>query len=113
MVLRIIQGVTTIIANIVFFIVLRMEIYTDRAHMADGSIHVYHKSPLDRLEVADRRELYTLQLMFMVISCITGILLICGVKNNLVRIVQLVSSAASIVMFIAIMIISRGIHPRY
>lgn len=113
MILRIIQGISTIVANIVFCFVLRMEIYTDRAHMADGSVHVYHKSPLDRLEVADRYGLFYLQLMFMVISCITGILLICGVKNNIVRIVQLVSSAASIVMFITIMVISKGIHPKY
>lgn len=113
MILRIIQGVSTIIANIVIFIVLRMEIYTDRARMADGSIRVYHKSPLSRLEVADRRELWFLQLFFIVISCVTGILLLCGVKNNVVRIVQLVSSAASIVMFIVIMVVSKGIHPHY
>ena len=113
MILRLIQGISTIVANIVFYIVLHMEMYTDRAHMADGSVQVYHKSPLDRLGVGDRYGLYHLQLMFMVVSCVTGILLICGVKNNIVRVAQLVSSVASIVVFIAIMVVSKGIHPKY
>ena len=113
MILRLIQGISTIVANIVFYIVLHMEIYTDRAHMPDGSIEKHHYSALGRLDIGGRSELYHLQLMFMVISCITGILLICGVKNNIVRIVQLVSSVASIVVFIAIMVVSKGIRPRY
>ena len=38
---------------------------------------------------------------------------LCGIKNNIIKVVQLVSSIASLIMFIIIMIVAVTTHPTY
>ena len=113
MLLRAILGIISLIADIVFLITLRIDIYTDRANMPDGTVKEWQWSPSDRLDAGGRHELIYVQLFFAAVSIITSILLVFGVRNSYVRIVQLISTAVSVVMFIIIMIIGGKTHPRY
>ncbi len=108
-----ILSIVSIIANIGFFVMFKLELFTDHATMVDGSEREYQRSIIDRLEVCDRRELLYLQIFLALVSVITSILILCGIKNNIVKIIQLVSSIASLIMFIIIMIVAAGTHPTY
>lgn len=108
-----ILSIVSIVANAVFFVVLNLEIYTDRAALPDGIVREYHRSPLGRLDVADQRYLFYLQIAISAVSVITSILILCGVKNNAVRIIRLVSSICSLIMFIIIMIVTGNTHVHY
>ena len=103
----------SIVANIAFFIVLRLNLFTDKAHMADGTVKTYHKSPISRLEVADKSGLFYLYIFFAAVSIITGILYLAGVKNSVIKISQIIALACSAVMFIIIMVTAANTHPRY
>ncbi len=74
------QGIIPIIVNIVYFIVLRTDLYTDRAAMADGSMREWHRSPVDSLYTADKPALLYLQLIFAAVSVITSALVLFGVS---------------------------------
>ena len=113
MTLRTVLGIVSIIADVAFLIALKVNIYTDKAHMADGTTQVWHCSPADRLDACGKHELMYLQIFLAAVSVITSVLLVFGVRNNIVRIVQLISTAGSIVVFIIIMIIADRTHPRY
>ena len=106
-------SIISIVANIVFFVVLNLEIYTDRAPMPDGSIREWSRSPVARLGIADQSYLFYLQIAIAAVSIVTGILVLIGVKNNIVRIIQIVSSIASLIMFIIIMIVTGNTHVKY
>lgn len=106
-------SIVSIIANIMFFAVLKMNLYTDKAHMADGTVRTYHRSPISRLYVADKSELLYLYVFFAAVSIITGILVLIGIRNNVIRIVQIIASIGSAVMFIIIMMVTAKIHPHY
>ena len=106
-------SIISIIANIAFFVVLNLPIYTDRAPMPDGSVREWQRSPLGRLDLSDQRIFFYIQIVLAAVSIITSILVLCGVKNNVIKIVQIASSAASLVMFVVIMIISGGVHAKY
>ncbi len=106
-------SIISIILNVAFFVILNLDLYTDKAHMADGSVRTWQRSPLDRLDVADKRWMLYLQIFFAAVSVITGIMIIAGVRNNAVKITRLVATIASAVMFMVILIVSKGIHPKY
>ena len=108
-----ILGIITIVMNIIFVVVMYRDLYTDHATFADGTERTFHRSPMDRLEVRDRRELFYLQLFFVVVSVIAGILIIAGIKNNIVRIIQAAGSVGSVIMFIIIMVVAGNTHPNY
>ena len=108
-----ILSIVSIIANIAFFVLVKLELFTDHASFPDGSEREYQRSVIDRLEVCDRRELLYLQLFLAAVSIITSILVLCGIKNNIIKVVQLVSSIASLIMFIIIMIVAVTTHPTY
>ncbi|MBR5419862.1 MAG: hypothetical protein IK115_01795 [Lachnospiraceae bacterium] len=113
MIVRLITGIISIIANVVFFIVLRLDLYTDHAVLGDGETHTWHRSPLDRMYTAGSNTLVDLQFFFAIVSVISSILLMFGVKNNIVRIVQLISTLASLILFICMMIYAGHVHPKY
>ena len=106
-------SIISIIVNAIFFVVLNLDIYTDRAPLADGSVREWHRSPLGRLEIADERYLFYLQILFAAVSIITSILVMVGIKNNVVKIIRLVATIASAVMFIIIMVTTNNTHAKY
>ncbi len=106
-------SIISIVANILFFVVLNLNIYTDRTSFPDGSTREWQRSPLARLELSDQRYLFYLQIAVAAVSVITSILVICGVKSNAVKIIRNVSSVLSLIVFIIIMIVSNNTHAKY
>ena len=106
-------NIAAIIANAVFYIVLHTDLYTDRAMMADGTLRTWQHSPVSRMYVSDRQDLLYLQLALTVVSVITCALALFGVKNKVIRIVQIVSTIGAAAMFVIIIIIAGTVHPRY
>lgn len=105
--------IASAIANFVYFVILRMDLYTDRYHLPDGEMGENRRSPISSLAHADMNGLVTLELFLMVVSVITSLLLLFGVKNNIVKIVQIVSTIASTAVFIIILVIAGNIHLKY
>ncbi len=108
-----ILSIISILVNVLYFVVLNLKLYTDRAVLGDGIAREWQKSPIDRLYAADKNVLLYVQILLAAVSIITGILVIAGVKNNIVKIVQLSSTISSTVMFIVILSIAGSTHPRY
>lgn len=106
-------SIISIVANILFFVVLNLNIYTDRTSFPDGSTREWQRSPLARLELSDQRYLFYLQIAVAAVSVITSILVICGVKSNAVKIIRNVSSILSLIVFIILMIASSNTHAKY
>ena len=105
--------IVSILANIIYGIVLNMRIYTDSALMPNGDNRVWKRSPITRLYIADQSILLYLQIGFMAISIITGVLLLCKIKNSLIKTVWMISTIASTVIFIIIMIVTSNVHASY
>ncbi len=106
----------SILLNIVYGVVLNLNLYTDRAKMPDGGSRSWQRSPVDRLFLCDRPWLLYLQIALGAVSIITSILLLIGVKNqksNFLKTLQIVSTAASTVMFIVIMIVTANSNVHY
>ena len=106
-------SILSIVANILFFVVLHLSIYTDRAMMPGGQVRQWQRSPIDRLRISGQPALLYLQILFAAVSVVTGILLLCGVKNSVVKKVRLISTIASAAMFLVIMIVTGAVQPRY
>ena len=111
--MNMLQNILSIIANIVYFVVLNLEIYTDRAPMPGGEIREWRRSPFGRLGVADDMVLVYLQILFAAVSIISSVLLMFGAGNERLRKVQRVSTIASTAVFIIIMIVTSMIHAKY
>ena len=106
-------SIISILANVAFLIVLNMDIYTDRAMMATGEMREWHRSPITRLGIADQSWLFHLQLVLVAVSIVTSVLVLFGVRSDVVRIIRLVSLIASAVMFIVIMVVTSNTHAKY
>lgn len=106
-------SIVSIIVNAIYHIVLNMDLYTDRAALPDGTIGEWHRSPVSSLAVADQSYLLHLQIFFAVICVGTSLLIMFGVKNHIIRIIQRISLITSTVMFITIMSVAANIHPKY
>ncbi len=107
------RSIISIVLNIGYFIVMRVEMYTDRAVMATGETREWHRSPSDRLRISDQTWILYLWIVLAVVSVITSVLMLCGVKQSVVKVVQGVSTIASTVMFIVIMIVTANTHVHY
>ena len=107
------MSVLFIIINLAYFVVLNINIYTDRAMMQTGEIREWHRSPIARLNIADQSFLIYLQIVFAAVSIITSVLFLFGVRNNIIRIIQLVSTIGSTIVFIIIMIVTSNLHAKY
>ena len=113
-IIRTIPYILTIAANSAYFAILRIEMFTERYHLPpDGEVQVKTLSPIDRLYQGGNNGLINLEVFLMVVSVAAGILMIVGLKNRVVRITWIISSIASTVMFIIIMIIAGGTHLVY
>ena len=105
--------ILSIIVNIVYFVVLNMNIYTDRAMMPDGKVREWHRSPIARLNIADQSFLIYLQIVLSAVSILTSVLFLFGVRNSTIRTIQLVSTIGSTIVFIIIMIVTSNLHANY
>ena len=105
--------ILSIIVNITFFVVLNMNIYTDRAMMPTGEVREWHRSPIARLSIADQSFLIYLQIVIAAVSIITSVLFLFGVRNKTIRTIQLVSVIGSTIAFIIIMIVSSNSFAKY
>ena len=105
--------ILSIIVNITYFVVLNMNIYTDRAMMPTGDVREWHRSPIARLSIADQSFLIYLQIVIAAVSIITSVLFLFGVRNNIIKIIQLVSTIGSTIVFIIIMIVTSNLHAKY
>ncbi len=105
--------ILSIIVNIVYFVVLNIEIYTDRAMMPTGEVREWHRSPVARLSISDQSFLYYLQIVLAAVSIITSVLLLLGVRSNIIKTIQLVCTIGSTVMFVIIMIVTANSHVTY
>ena len=106
-------SIASIIANIIYCAVLNIEIYTDRAMLPDGIMREWKRSPVERLYISDMPWLWYLQLALAAVSVVTSILMLLGVKGDLVRKIRLISFIASTVMFVIIMIVTSNVHAKY
>ena len=107
------MSIISIIANVLYMVVLNLTLYTDRAPMPNGETREWHRSPVSRLNISDQGWLYSLQIVLAAISIISSILVMVGVKASIVKTVQLVSTIASTVLFIIIMIVTSNTHVNY
>ena len=105
--------ILSIIINIAYFIVLNMDIYTDRAMMPTGEIREWHRSPITRLNIADQSFLFYLQMILAAVSIVTSVLFLFGVRGRMIRTIQLVSVIGSTIVFIIIMIVTSDSHANY
>lgn len=105
--------ILSIILNIVYFVALNIEFYTDRAMMPTGQVREWRRSPITRLHIADQSFLFYLQIIIAVVSIITSVLLLFGIRNSIIKTVQLVSTIGSTVMFVIIMIVTANSHATY
>lgn len=105
--------VLSIIANITFFVVLNMNIYTDRAIMPTGEVREWHRSPIARLNIADQSFLIYLQIVFAAVSIITSVLFLFGTRSSIIKTIRLVSIIGSTIVFIIIMIVTSISHAKY
>ena len=82
--MRILLHIVAVVVNAVFYLVLRADLYTDRAVMPDGMVRQWQRSPIDRLYISDQPVL-----------------------------LYLVSTIASAAMFIIIMLVTCNLHVNY
>ena len=99
--------------KLVYFVVLNLAIYTDRAVMPAGNIREWHRSPIDRLNIADQSFMLYLQIAVAAVSIITSILLLFGVRSQTVKTIQLISTIGSTVIFIFILILTSTANAHY
>jgi hypothetical protein len=106
-------NVLSILANAAFLVVLNLDLFTDR-YVLPGEIRkIKHLSAIDRLAICDRRELLHFQLAAAIVSVILSVVLLFGVKNSTVRVVRLISTVCSAVLFVIIMIVAGSTHGKY
>ena len=105
--------ILSIIVNIAYFVVLNMNIYTDRAMMPTGDVREWHRSPVARLSIADQSFLIYLQIVIAAVSIITSVLFLFGVRNKTIRTIQLISVIGSTIVFMIIMIVTSNSFAKY
>jgi len=105
--------ILSIIANIAYFVVLNLNFYTDRAMMPTGEVREWQRSPITRLSIADQSFLIYLQIVLAAVSVITSVLFLFGIRNRMIRTIQLVSVIGSTIVFIIIMIVTSNSHAKY
>ena len=107
------MNVLSIIANAAFLIILNMEFYTDRAVMPSGEVREWHRSPIDRLNIADQSLFLYLQIILAAVSIIADVLLVFGIHSDIVKKIQLITTIGSAVLFIIIMIVTSNTYVKY
>lgn len=107
------QSVVTVFLNAVFMIVLHLKLFSDRFVLPGEAARTWRRSPVESLQTADMPALLILQYVFVIVSVVSAVLVLFGVKSRTVRIVRLASAVGSAVMFVLILIVSASVRPRY
>ena len=107
------MSIISIIADILYIVVLNIPLYTDRAVMPGGDFRMWHLSPLQRLQGGDLTFLFYLELLCVAVSIITAILLRAKTGSAVLKKVWAVSSVVSLLLFVTIMIVAANIHLKY
>ena len=105
--------ILSIIVNIVYFVVLNLKLYTDRATMPTGDVREWHRSPVARLSISGQSYLFYLQIVLVAVSILTSALLLFGVRSSIIKTIQLVCTIGSTVMFVIIMIVTANSRTKY
>lgn len=108
-----ILSILSIVINVVFAVVLNLKIYTDRTLMPNGEVRVWHRSPIDRLDLSDQSILLYLQLFLIAVSIISAVLILFGIQNNILKKVCLIGSIASALLFVIILVVTSNSHAHY
>ena len=106
-------NIISVIANVAYYMIMNTSFYVDRAMMPNGQYREWRRSPLSRLEIGDRAGVAYVQLAFAAVSVVTSILLLIGVKNDVIKKIQLFSTIGSTVLFIAVIIVSANTFVDY
>lgn len=106
-------SIISIIINIIFFVVLNVKMFTDKSVLPGEGSRTWHNSAIDRLSAADMYWLFYLQIFFAAVSVITSILYMFGIRNNVIKIIRLVSLIGSVIVFAIIMLVAATTHPKY
>ena len=109
----IILSAIAVIANVVYYFVLKTKLYTDQYYLPDEQLHTWQRSPADTLYSANLQGLLYWQMNLAIVSVIASVLVLCGVKIKAVQIIQIVSIIASAVLFVTILVIAGGVHLTY
>ena len=109
----IIMSAIAVIANVVYYSVLKTKLYTDHYYLPDEQLHTWQRIPADTLYSANLQGLLSWQMALAIVSVIVSILVLCGVKIKAVQIIQIVSIIASAVLFVTILVIAGGVHLTY
>ena len=107
------MSILSIIVNIAYFVILNLNIYTERTMMPTGEVREWHRSPITRLNIADQSFLLYLQIVLAALSVITSVMLLFGVRKRIIRTIQLISVIGSTIVFIIIMIVTSDSHANY
>ena len=106
-------GIVSVLLNAVFYYVMNLDLYTDRAPMPDGRVREWHRSPVARLNISGNGALFYLYLFFAAVGVIASVLILCGVRGKVIKAVQLACFAVSTAMFILIMILTANTFVNY
>ena len=106
-------SIIAILANILFFVILKLNIYTDTAILPGGQTSIFQRSAFDSLFAADLSFLLYIQIICAAVSVISSVLVIIGVKFWLIRKIRNISTIVSAVLFVIILIVTGFIHPKF
>ena len=107
------MAILSMIANAAYLVILNIAFYTDRVKMPTGEIREWHRSPVTRLNLSGQSFLFYLQIVLAAVSILTSLLLMFGVRSNIIKTIQLVSMIGSTVIFVIIMIVTANSHVHY
>ncbi len=110
---NIMMSILSIIADILYIVVLNIPLYTDRAVMPGGDARVWRLSPLQRLQGGDLSFLFYLELLCIAVSIAAAVLMRIKTGSAVLKKVWAVSSVISLLLFVTIMIITANIHLKY
>ena len=102
-------NILSVIAAIVYFVVLNLKIFTVKYMSPDGEV-IMRVSPAERLGVPS---LYVLHLICSVLSVAASVLAMTGARSRTVRTVQIAALIASTVTFIVVLAVSAGTNLKY
>ena len=105
--------IISIIANILYVMILNTDLYSDRAIMPNGEVRAWRRSPIFRLNASGQSVLLYLQLIFIAVSIITAILMLFGAKNSALKRIWLISSIAAALLFVIIVVVTSNVHAKY
>lgn len=103
----------SVAVNVAYYLIMNLQIYTDRAMMANGQVREWKRSRISRLRMAEKTWLLYAWVAFAVVAVVTSLLTMFGVENTVIRKAQLISTVASTVMFAVIMILTGNSYAHY